>query len=291
MARQCEVTVAGFGEVMLRLCPPGRKRFAPSLPGTLEATFGGGEANVCASLAMLGCRSRYLTALPSNPAAQAFAAELRGIGVDVDRINWSDRGRLGIYYAEHGAAQRGSNVIYDREGSTISLLEPSAYDFAAMLAGVDHLHITGITPALSEAAFQTTLALVEAAVERGVVISCDLNFRKKLWKWRPGIAPRELAAACMGRIVPHVDWLICNEEDASDVFGIRAAATEIEAGKLNVAGYIEVAKQLVERFPNVANVAITLRESFSANHNNWGAMLYSRPAEKASFAPLRDAGN
>ena len=210
------VCVAGFGEIMLRLCPPGRKRFMQGLPGTLEATYGGGEANVCASLAMLGSPSRYLTALPPNPVAKAFAAELRGIGVDVEHIAWSPKGRMGVYYAEHGAAQRGSNVVYDREGSTIALLAPEEYDFDAMLDGVGHLHITGITPALSENAFASTLALAEKAAARGIVISCDLNFRKKLWNWQPGTAPRELAAACMGRIVPLADWIICNEEDAAD---------------------------------------------------------------------------
>ena len=285
------VCVAGFGEIMLRLCPPGRKRFMQGLPGTLEATYGGGEANVCASLAMLGSPSRYLTALPPNPVAKAFAAELRGIGVDVEHIAWSPKGRMGVYYAEHGAAQRGSNVVYDREGSTIALLAPEEYDFDAMLDGVGHLHITGITPALSENAFASTLALAEKAAARGIVISCDLNFRKKLWNWQPGTAPRELAAACMGRIVPLADWIICNEEDAADVFGIRAEATEIEAGKLNVAGYREVAGQLLARFPKASKVAVTLRESVSADHNNWGAMLYDRAAGKAFFAPLDAKGN
>jgi 2-dehydro-3-deoxygluconokinase len=283
--------IAGFGEVMLRLCPPEKKRFMQSLPGTLEATYGGGEANVCASLSMLGVPSRYLTSLPSNPIAKGFATELRGLGVDVEQITWNSRGRMGIYFAEHGAAQRGSNVVYDRENSTISLLAPQDYDFDAMLENVKHLHITGITPSLSENGFSTTLALVEAASARGIVISCDLNFRKKLWKWKPGVAPRELAAECMGKIVPYVDWIICNEEDASDVFDIRAEATEIESGKLNINGYCEVAKQLLARFPKASKVAITLRESISADHNNWGAMLYDRKADRAFFAPLDSNGN
>ena len=138
--------LVGFGEVMLRLCPPERKRFAQALPGQLEATFGGGEANVCASLAMLGAKSRYLTALPENPVSAAFAAQLRGLKVDVDHILYTKSGRMGVYYAEHGAAQRGSNVVYDRENSVISLLGPEAYDFPSMLANASHLHITGITP-------------------------------------------------------------------------------------------------------------------------------------------------
>ena len=285
-----KIVIAGFGEVMLRLCPPGKKRFAQSLPGTLDATYGGGEANVCASLAMLGSESRYLTALPENPVSQAFATELRGLGVDVSRITWSTKGRMGVYYAEHGAAQRGSNVVYDREGSTISLLAPEEYDFDAMLEEVGHLHLTGITPSLSENAYRSTLALAEKAAARGIVISCDLNFRKKLWKWRPGVAPRALAEECMGKIVPFVDWIICNEEDASDVFGIRAESTEIEAGKLNVDGYRAVAEQLLARFPKASKVAITLRESISADHNNWGAMLFDRKSG-AFFAPLDADGN
>ena len=278
--------LAGFGEVMLRLCPPERKRFAQALPGQLEATFGGGEANVCASLAMLGAKSRYLTALPENPVSAAFATQLRGLKVDVDHIHYTKSGRMGVYYAEHGAAQRGSNVVYDRENSVISLLGPEAYDFPAMLENVAHLHITGITPSLSENAYRTTLELVKYASSQGINISCDLNFRKKLWKWRPGSAPRELAAECMGKIVPYVNWIICNEEDASDVFGIASESSSIEEGKIDAEGYCGVARRLLERFPKAEYVAITLRESYSANHNNWGAMLYSRAEGRAFFDDL-----
>ena len=239
--------LVGFGEVMLRLCPPERKRFAQALPGQLEATFGGGEANVCASLAMLGAKSRYLTALPENPVSAAFAAQLRGLKVDVDHILYTKSGRMGVYYAEHGAAQRGSNVVYDRENSVISLLGPEAYDFPSMLENAAHLHITGITPSLSEKAYLTTLELVKYASSQGINISCDLNFRKKLWKWRPGTAPRELAAECMGKIVPYVNWIICNEEDASDVFGIASESSSIEEGKIDAEGYCGVARRLLER--------------------------------------------
>lgn len=277
--------LVGFGEVMLRLCPPERKRFAQALPGQLEATFGGGEANVCASLAMLGAKSRYLTALPENPVSAAFAAQLRGLKVDVDHILYTKSGRMGVYYAEHGAAQRGSNVVYDRENSVISLLGPEAYDFPSMLENAAHLHITGITPSLSEKAYLTTLELVKYASSQGINISCDLNFRKKLWKWRPGTAPRELAAECMGKIVPYVNWIICNEEDASDVFGIASESSSIEEGKIDAEGYCGVARRLLERFPKAEYVAITLRESYSANHNNWGAMLYGRAEGKVFFAP------
>ena len=282
--------LVGFGEVMLRLCPPERKRFAQALPGQLEATFGGGEANVCASLAMLGAKSRYLTALPENPVSAAFAAQLRGLKVDVDHILYTKSGRMGVYYAEHGAAQRGSNVVYDRENSVISLLGPEAYDFPSMLENAAHLHITGITPSLSEKAYLTTLELVKYASSQGINISCDLNFRKKLWKWRPGTAPRELAAECMGKIVPYVNWIICNEEDASDVFGIHSEGSSVESGKINIAGYREVARKLSARFPKAAWVAITLRESYSADHNNWGGMLYDKSSDREFFAPLNGSG-
>ena len=280
--------IAGFGEVMLRLCPEGKKRFAQILPGSLEATFGGGEANVCASIAMLGGNSRYLTALPDNPIARAFAAELRSFGCDTGAIHFDKRGRMGVYFAEHGSNMRGSNVVYDREGSTISLLPPSAYDFRAMLEGVTHLHLSGITPSLTANAYESTLAIAETAADMGITISVDLNYRKKLWNWEEGTPKKELACRCMSKIVPLADIIIGNEEDASDVFGISASNTAIEKGQLNINGYQEVAARLSARFPKAKFVAVTLRESISADHNNWGGMLYDCSAKKAHFAPLSD---
>ena len=285
-----DTVIAGFGEVMLRLCPPGRNRFAQALPGQLDATFGGGEANVCASLALLGAKSRYLTALPENPVSGAFAAQMRGIGVDVDHILYRP-GRMGVYYAEHGAAQRGSSVVYDREHSVISECGPGAYDFDSMLAGCGHLHVTGITPAVSEAAFEATLAAVTTAKRLGLTVSCDLNFRKKLWRWRPGTAPGVLAGECMARVVAAADIIIGNEEDASDVFGIAAANSAVESGRLDRRGYVEVAGRLAERFPQARLVAITLRESYSADHNNWGGLLYDCGSGTAHFAPVAADGS
>ena len=282
--------IAAFGEVMLRLCPPGKKRFAQSFPGSIEATFGGGEANVCASIAMLGGNSRYLTALPDNPVARAFAAQLRGMGCDVSKIHFDKIGRMGVYYAEHGSNMRGSNVVYDRDYSTISLLAPEAYDFCTMLDGVTHLHVTGITPALSENAYLATLAAVKFASENSITVSVDLNYRKKLWNWEDGTAKNVLAGRCMAEIVTFADIIIGNEEDAADVFGIHAADTAIDAGKLNISGYKEVAAALSARFPKAKFVAITLRESISADHNNWGGMLYDCAGKTASFAPLAADG-
>ncbi len=287
-----EKIIAGFGEVMLRLCPAGKIRFQQALPGTLEATYGGGEANVCASISMMGGKSRYLTALPKNPVAAAFAAQQRGFGTDVDHIRYTASGRMGIYFAEHGSGARGSNVVYDRENSVISLLAPEDYDFESMLAGCAHLHISGITPALSKNAYLSTLALVKKASEMGIVISCDLNFRKKLWKWgENGETPRELAGKCMKEIVAYADILIGNEEDAQDVFGIKSEGSSVESGKINIAGYGEVARKLCAAFPKARKVAITLRESISADHNNWGGMLYDKAADKEFFAPLDENGN
>ncbi len=282
--------IAGFGEVMLRLCPQGKLRFAQNLPGDLSATFGGGEANVCASVAILGGNSKYLTALPDNPVARAFASQLRGIGADVSGILFSKTGRMGIYYAEHGSNMRGSNVLYDRDYSTISLLAPADYDFDAMLCGVTHLHLTGITPSLSKNAFESTLALAEKASEKGITISIDLNYRKKLWNWEPGTEKKALAGRCMEQIVKYAEIIIGNEEDASDVFGINAQNTAIDKGQLNIAGYQDVAAQLSAKFPKAKFVAITLRESYSADHNNWGGMLYDCTAKKANFAPLDENG-
>jgi 2-dehydro-3-deoxygluconokinase len=280
--------IAGFGEVMMRMCPAGKKRFSQVLPGSLEVTFGGGEANVCVSIAMLGGCSRYLTALPDNPMSRAFACQLRGIGCDVSHIRYAKVGRMGIYFAEHGSNMRGSNVVYDREGATVSLLGAEDYDFPSMLQGATHLHLSGITPSLTKKAFEATLGLAQCAANMGLTISIDLNYRKKLWNWEEGTAKNVLANRCMSQIVPLADIIIGNEEDAADVFGIKAKETSIETGKLNIAGYREVAAQLSAKFPKAKFVAITLRESLSADHNNWGGMLYDCQAGKAFFAPLAD---
>lgn len=283
--------IAGFGEIMLRLSPEGHLRFNQALPGTLRASFGGGEANVCVSVARFGMASRYLTALPRNPIADAMVAELRGIGVDTSRILRTDSGRVGIYFAETGANQRGSAVVYDRAHSAIASTPASSYDFDAMLDGVTWLHLSGITPALSREACEATLVLAQAASAKGITVSLDLNFRKKLWKWEPGTPPRELAGRRMAELAALADILIGNEEDAKDVFGIEAAGSSIEDGALSQDGYRDVAKALSARFPKAKHVAITLRESHSATWNGWGAMLYDATAGKAFFAPLAADGS
>lgn len=279
-----------FGEIMARIAPPGQMRWRQALPGAVNVTWGGGEANVCASLAMFGQQARFLTALPRTPISEALVTTLRGLGVDTQHILWRKDGRLGLYFVEGGANQRGSTVVYDRAGSAVSLAASEEYDFEAALAGVTRLHVTGITPAISETAYRANLALVQRAKQAGASVSCDLNFRKKLWNWRTGLAPKALARECMAQLLPFVDVVIANEEDAADVLDIHAEQTDVSAGQINAAAYTRVAQQIVERYRNVSLVAITLRESISANHNNWGGMLYDATSKKAHFAPLDARG-
>ena len=278
----------GFGEVMMRVAPEHKLRLRQVLPGRVEITWGGGEANVCASLAMFGNQVRYVSALPDNALAESLRTSLRGLGVDTSQI-LTRAGRLGVYYVECGANQRGSTVLYDRAYSSVSLAEASEYDFASILKGVHWLHISGITPAVSRQAFEANLELVKQAKEAGVEISCDLNFRKKLWKWHSDIQGQELARQCMAEVLPFVDLVIGNEEDAADVLDIHPVDTDVTAGHLNVAAYEDVAQQIVAKYSNVKRVAITLRESISADHNNWGAMLYDAEGT-AVFSPLNPDG-
>jgi 2-dehydro-3-deoxygluconokinase len=280
-----------FGEIMARIAPPDHLRWRQALPGSVDITWGGGEANVCASVAMLGQPARYLTALPRTPIADAVVNSLRGLGVDTSHVLWRKTGRLGLYFVEAGANQRPSTVIYDRADSAISLADAKEYDFSAALGGVKRLHVTGITPAISKMACATNLALVRQAKAAGVLVSCDLNFRRKLWNWQPGTAPRDLARQSMAELLPHVDLVIANEEDAADVLDIHATGTDVTSGHIHAAAYTEVAKSITQRFPNVSLVAITLRESISADHNNWGAMLYDAAKGEAHFAPLDARGN
>src|SRR5262245_2355735 len=281
----------GFGEIMARIAPPGLLRWRQALPGAVQVTWGGGEANVCASLALLGQKARYLTALPRTPIAEAIVASLRGLGVDTEQILWRKEGRLGLYFVEGGANQRGSTVIYDRSHSAVSLAESKEYDFDRALDGIKRLHVSGITPAISEAAFRANLALVQQAKRAGVTVSCDLNFRKKLWNWKPGAAPKALARECMALLLPSVDIVIANEEDAADVLDIHADQTDVSAGQINAAAYRGVAEKIVQRFSNVSHVAITLRESLSADHNNWGGMIYDAARRQTHFAPLGQDGD
>lgn len=260
-----------FGENMLRLNPEGYLRFVQA--DKYEASFGGGEANVAVSLAGYGMDAAFVSKLPEHEIGQCAVCALRRYGVDTSKIV---RGgpRIGIYYAEKGASQRPSKVIYDRAGSSIALASRSDFCWDEIFDGADWFHFTGITPALGGELPQICLEACQAAKERGVLISCDLNYRKKLWS-------REAADACMSKLIPYVDLCISNEEDAKDVFGIEAENTDIDAGRLDHEGYVSVARQLHERF-GCRWIAITLRSSISANDNDWAGMIFTD--DKAYFS-------
>ena len=269
--------VVTFGELMVRLQPFNYERFVQA--NSLEFTFGGGEANVAVSLANYGLDAAFVTKLPAHAIGQAAVNSLRRYGVDTSMIT---RGgdRVGIYYNEKGASQRGSVCIYDRANSAIQLAQPSDFDWDKIFEGVDWFHFTGITPALGENVVEICREACKAAKAHGVKISCDLNYRGKLWT-------REQARAAMTDLCQYVDVCISNEEDAKDVFGIEAEATDIYGGKLNAEGYKSVAKQLADKF-HFEKVAITLRESHSAFDNGWSAMLYDVASNEYCFSKKYD---
>jgi len=281
-------TIVTFGEVMGRFAPEGVLRFRQATPGPLNLTFGGAEANVAASLAQLGAPARFVTALPQHAIADSCVGVFTGLGVDTSCILRTKQGRLGLYFFENGANQRPSNVIYDRSHSSVSLTKAADYAWDKIFSGAAWLHTTGITPALSQISADAVLHAVQNAKKAGLTVSCDLNFRKKLWNWEPGTDSKALAGKTMRAILPFVDVLIANEEDAADVLDIHAAETDVESGKLSVDQYPAVAREIAKQFPTISKIAITLRESLSASHNNWGAMLYDVGSNTVAFAPLRD---
>lgn len=258
--------VVSFGEIMLRLAPPGFERFLQS--PQLIATFGGGEANVAVALAGFGMSARYVTVLPDkHPIADGCIAQLRGFGVDTSRIVRGP-GRMGTYYVESGANQRASAVTYDRDRSSIALAAPGSIDLNAVFDGASWFHITGITPAISESAAALALESVTAARAKNLMISCDLNFRKNLWKW--GKKSQDV----MPDLFKQVDVGIANEEDCQMALGIAAEAN-VEAGKLDREAYRKLAEKVMETYPRLQCMAITLRESHSASHNTWAACLHN----------------
>jgi 2-dehydro-3-deoxygluconokinase len=258
-------TVVTYGEIMLRLTPPGFERFVQAR--SLDVVYGGGEANVAVSLANYGMDVRFVTALPPHEIGDACENFIRQHGVDTSYI-LRQGDRLGIYFLEMGAVQRGSKVIYDRANSSLAEIKPGDVDWGAVFDGADWFHWTGITPAISAGTAEVLQEAVEAASAAGVSVSCDLNYRSKLWKWGKS------AGEVMEGLVAHTDYAIGNEEDADKVFGIRPEGVDVEAGDLDAAAYESVCTQLMDRFPKLKKVAITLRSSVSASHNRWSGVLY-----------------
>ena len=255
--------VVTFGEIMLRLSPPGFERLLQS--PMLVATFGGGEANVAVSLAHLGVESVYVTALPKNAIGDAAIRALRAEGVRTDHIVRSGD-RVGIYYAETGASQRASTVLYDRANSAISQMAPDAVNWSAVMQGASWLHVTGITPALGERGTASTARAIAAAKSAGARVSVDLNYRKKLWS-------EAKAKEVMGPLMRDVDVVIANEEDLQSVLGVHVPGTDVTAGQLNLQGFRQAAEQVTRDF-GPSQVAITLRESLSASDNGWSAVCW-----------------
>lgn len=252
-----------FGEIMLRLSPPGYQRFVQA--HAFDAVYGGGEANVAVSAANFGLDSYFVTKVPVHEIGQCAVNSLRALGVNTEFIL---RGgdRLGIYFCENGAAQRPSKVVYDRANSSIAQVQPGEFDWERILNGASWFHFTGITPALGDNVAEVTREALEAAKRLGVRVSADLNYRKKLWS-------KEKAGRVMGELMGYVDVLIGNEEDAESMFGIKATGSDVTRGEVSAEAYVEVADKLVKRF-GFDRVAITLRESRSASDNGWAGMIY-----------------
>jgi 2-dehydro-3-deoxygluconokinase len=257
--------IVTFGEIMLRLSPPGYQRFAQAR--SFDVVYGGGEANVAVSLSGFGMDTDFVTRLPSNDIGEACLSFLRAYNVGTHSIL---RGgdRLGIYYLENGAVQRASKVVYDRANSSFATLSPGMIDWNAVFAGAGWFHWTGITPAVSAGAAAVCLEAVQAAKKLGLTVSCDLNFRKNLWKWG------KKAPEVMPELVSYADVAVGNEEDAEKVFGIKAPNVDITAGKVESDAYRYVCDEMVKRFSSLKTVAITLRGSHSASHNSWSGVLW-----------------
>jgi 2-dehydro-3-deoxygluconokinase len=260
---------------MGRFVTPGFKRFQQALPGSLNTSFAGAEANIATAFAYLGGEAAFVTALPTNPIADACVASLRSAGVDTTHILHTDTGRLGLYFLEQGANQRPTNVIYDREGSSVSITPADAYDWDTILEGADWFITSGITPALSQNAAAVTRAALEEASKRGVNVAIDMNYRQKLWKWEPPLTSRELATRTMKDLLPFADLFVGGLEDAVAVLDCVPARAPHE-----------IAGLLAKTFPRLSHVAMTLRESVSASHTILGGFLYETRTATGFLSPL-----
>lgn len=259
---------------MGRLSTPGYQRFAQAMPGKLEVIFAGAEASMAASISHLGGEGVFVSALPRNPLGDACLASLRSQGVDTRQILRTEEGRLGLYFLERGANQRGSQVVYDREGSAVSITPPDRYDWEGIFVGADWLVLTGITPALSQNAAELTRVAVSEASKRGVRVAFDVNYRSKLWRWEPGTAPRELASRVVAEILPSVDLFVGAKADLVEILGRDSGGDEAS-----------MARALTERFPRIGRVAMSLREGRSASANEVGGMLFDAASGQSFYAP------
>ena len=267
--------VVTFGEIMARIATPGFARFQQAMPGSVNVTFAGAEASIAASLAYLGIDSSFVTALPQHAIADACIADLRSLGVETKHILRTTEGRLGIYFLEHGANQRGGNVIYDRDGSSVAITPVSAYDWDAIFTGCEWFVISGITPAISRNAAEVALIAVQEAARRKIKVVCDMNYRTKLWRWEPPLSARELATRTMKTLLPHVTIFVGGISDATAMLGIEFS------GDLKA-----LAKQIVAEFPNLTHAAFTLRDGSTSTAQCFSGALYEAATDTLHTAPV-----
>lgn len=276
-------TFVTFGEAMLRLGPHDLKRWQQS-DGMFEVGPAGAELNVACSLAILGQEVRYVTALPNeNPLADMLIAKIQSYGVKTEYIQ-REPGRLGLIFVETGACQRPGRVHYDRSGSSVSLADAAEYPWDDIFTTADHLHLTGITPALSKEAANATLHGAKTAKDQGMTVSCDLNFRSKLWKWHETKPPHQLAGDTMRAILPHIDLVVANEADLGDVLGLKSDLAE---GRIDPSVLAQLAREAAKEFPNLSRIAISMRDSISASHNRWGGLLLDIATDQVHLAPVQ----
>jgi 2-dehydro-3-deoxygluconokinase len=276
-----------FGEVMARLAPPDFLRLRQAMPGSLEVTFAGAEVNAAAAIVSLGGEAEFISALPRNEISDACLATLRGLNVGVRHVVLRDHGRFGLYFVENGANQRAGNVVYDREGSTFSATPAEAYPWDEILQGAGWFHTTGISAGVSRTAAEATLAAIHAARAQRLMVSMDLNYRRKLWRWDAAVEPTELARRTLVELLPAVDMVMGNAYDL-------AHAAEVEEplpsnNGMHAVAAEAVARGVVRRFPQLRWVAVTLREGCSATHNRWGALLL-RASDGATFVAPTSKG-
>ena len=269
--------LVGLGEVMARLTVPSRGRFGQAVPGMWQMSLAGAELNVAVGYVQLGGEAAFVTALPEHGIANGVLAEIRGLGVETGQVVRSADGRLGLFFLEAGSGHRAAQVIYDREGSVFSRVEPGSYDWDGVFAGAGRLHLSGVTPAISRNAAEVAMRAVEEAGVRGVPVSFDMNFRRRLWQWEPGKGAEELAAETVRRLMPGVELFIGGVDDVAMLTG------DPEAGR---AGHAAAARLLVERWPNVKRVAMTMRESITATRQRLGGMLYEAEGDVVTMGPV-----